>query len=469
MIVRAIILVFLWAVSAQAVTTQQIIDATVNVQKGGTALQPGDLSSATNSTSITTPANSAAVKSAYDLAAGKQSPATTLAGYGITDTPSDGLLYYRKNGAWQQATIAARVAADLAEAPLTRYDVVGYSASGTCISGTDVPDPSTTAASLLVYENAVTAAGGNPEINVRWECLEATADVMFDGDPASVFSYAVSGDLTITGLPLVFDGAPAFVAVYATTGDIAVITPGALVMDGDPAFVSSNGVAGDLAMGRVFDGDPAYVAPFVVTGDVTVSAGGGITRSDDFAGTGDLSANWATGTLNQKVTRVSGKASAPGAGGALWTGDTFSADQFSEIVTVPTVGSDSQEIVLVRASGDFLGTLGLSMAGVYTYHFSLAHEDEAQDYLTLSAVINGVGSAPYSQPYMDNVTHIRLAVSGSGAGTVLKAQYRVSGGAWQTLYNQTPPDIIATGQPAIYIDSPESIEAWAGGDGAGTP
>lgn len=42
-------------------------------------------SSATNSDSETTFASSKAVKDAYDLADGKQSPATTLAGYGITD------------------------------------------------------------------------------------------------------------------------------------------------------------------------------------------------------------------------------------------------------------------------------------------------------------------------------------------------------------------------------------------------
>lgn len=43
------------------------------------------LSSATNSTSEALAATPKAVKAAYDLAAGKQSPATTLSGYGITD------------------------------------------------------------------------------------------------------------------------------------------------------------------------------------------------------------------------------------------------------------------------------------------------------------------------------------------------------------------------------------------------
>lgn len=43
------------------------------------------LSSATDDTSTTKAATPSAVKAAYDLAAGKQSPATSLAGYGIAD------------------------------------------------------------------------------------------------------------------------------------------------------------------------------------------------------------------------------------------------------------------------------------------------------------------------------------------------------------------------------------------------
>lgn len=48
------------------------------------------LSTATNSTSTTEAATASAVKSAYDLANAKQSPATTLAGYGIGDAYTKG-------------------------------------------------------------------------------------------------------------------------------------------------------------------------------------------------------------------------------------------------------------------------------------------------------------------------------------------------------------------------------------------
>lgn len=61
-------------------------DASASV-KNGTTNQKGvvQLSSATDDTSTTKAATPSAVKAAYDLAAGKQSPATSLAGYGIAD------------------------------------------------------------------------------------------------------------------------------------------------------------------------------------------------------------------------------------------------------------------------------------------------------------------------------------------------------------------------------------------------
>lgn len=59
---------------------------TISVKDGSTA-QKGvvQLSSATNSTDTDKAATPSAVKEAYDLANGKQSPATSLSGYGITD------------------------------------------------------------------------------------------------------------------------------------------------------------------------------------------------------------------------------------------------------------------------------------------------------------------------------------------------------------------------------------------------
>jgi len=70
-----------------------IVGTNVNVSGGkisvnnGTTSQKGvvQLSSATDDTSTTKAATPSAVKAAYDLAAGKQSPATSLSGYGITD------------------------------------------------------------------------------------------------------------------------------------------------------------------------------------------------------------------------------------------------------------------------------------------------------------------------------------------------------------------------------------------------
>jgi len=67
-------------------TNIDVASGTISVKDGSTA-QKGvvQLSSSTSDTSTTKAATPSAVKAAYDLASGKQSPATTLAGYGIGD------------------------------------------------------------------------------------------------------------------------------------------------------------------------------------------------------------------------------------------------------------------------------------------------------------------------------------------------------------------------------------------------
>lgn len=67
-------------------TNISVSSGTISVADGSTSAKGVvQLSSAVNSTSTTLAATASAVKSAYDLANGKQSPATTLAGYGITN------------------------------------------------------------------------------------------------------------------------------------------------------------------------------------------------------------------------------------------------------------------------------------------------------------------------------------------------------------------------------------------------
>ncbi|ORC33030.1 hypothetical protein BES36_010385, partial [Haemophilus quentini] len=60
---------------------KQLIDS--NIRSLGNVIPNSKKSSAVDSNSADTVATSAAVKTAYDLANSKQSPATTLAGYGI--------------------------------------------------------------------------------------------------------------------------------------------------------------------------------------------------------------------------------------------------------------------------------------------------------------------------------------------------------------------------------------------------
>lgn len=67
-------------------TNIDVSSGTISVANGSTSAKGVvQLTNSTSSTSTTTAATPASVKSAYDLANGKQSPATTLSGYGITD------------------------------------------------------------------------------------------------------------------------------------------------------------------------------------------------------------------------------------------------------------------------------------------------------------------------------------------------------------------------------------------------
>ena len=67
-------------------TNISVSSGTISVADGSTSAKGVvQLSSAVNSTSTSLAATASAVKSAYDLANGKQSPATTLVGYGITN------------------------------------------------------------------------------------------------------------------------------------------------------------------------------------------------------------------------------------------------------------------------------------------------------------------------------------------------------------------------------------------------
>lgn len=78
-------------------TNISVSSGTISVANASTSAKGVvQLSSATDSTSTSLAATASAVKSAYDLANGKQSPATTLAGYGIanayTKTEVDALI-----------------------------------------------------------------------------------------------------------------------------------------------------------------------------------------------------------------------------------------------------------------------------------------------------------------------------------------------------------------------------------------
>lgn len=91
-----------------------VADATTN--KKGVV----QLSSATNGTSNTKAATEAAVKAAYDLANGKQSPATSLAGYGIADAYTKTEVDAKISSVYKPAGSAA-----FASLPTPAEDVLG--------------------------------------------------------------------------------------------------------------------------------------------------------------------------------------------------------------------------------------------------------------------------------------------------------------------------------------------------------
>jgi hypothetical protein len=417
----------------------------------GTILKESELSSATDSTSITTPANSAAVKSAYDLAAGKQSPATTLAGYGITDAATDAQGVKADNA---QALLDLLLSADHVvvlhpygagcDTGHASYNTirqalidVGYDDDHVlCADGMDPLTPSITA--------AITGVEGSGEIG----------------------TLAITGQRNIT---LSLSG----VEGTGEIGTIVVLTGGVVNGTASITGVEGSGELGSIGITIQQDGS-VTIAGVEGTGEIgTVAAtasGGGVTRSDNFDGTGALSANWTTGAGALAISRNTGFAVTGGQTAvAIWTGDTFSDDQHSEIVLTPAVDFDQSQGVVIRASGATLYSDPTSGATTDMYRFTYAEEEENGTYITLQVVDNGtatiIAGTLGSQPYIANLSHLRISAS----GTVVKAEYRVSSGAWQTHYNNTPATSLSTGQVGIILAGTEKTNAWTGGDGAGTP
>lgn len=103
-------------------TNISVSSGTISVANGSTSAKGVvQLTNSTSSTSTTTAATPSSVKAAYDLADSKQSPATTLAGYGITDaytkTQVDSAIGIKANTA-DLATVATSGAyADLSGTP----------------------------------------------------------------------------------------------------------------------------------------------------------------------------------------------------------------------------------------------------------------------------------------------------------------------------------------------------------------
>lgn len=172
-----------------------------------TIIKESELSSLTNSTSTTTAANSAAVKTAYDLAASKQSPATTLTGYGITDAApstqgvSNGNSHDHNGndgGQIDYSSLSGKITyADLVtlERNIDPYTIKFYYGpplvAGTC-ADEDTP-PSNQANDS---RNHLTEAGW-PVANLRWICVEQGVVVTFTGQDSFSLTFSDTNSLAL--------------------------------------------------------------------------------------------------------------------------------------------------------------------------------------------------------------------------------------------------------------------------------
>lgn len=94
-------------------TNISVNDGTISVANASTSAKGVvQLSNAVNSTSTSLAATAGALKTTYDLANGKQSPATTLVGYGITDAYTKTEVDTALSGKLSTSGTAAKATAD---------------------------------------------------------------------------------------------------------------------------------------------------------------------------------------------------------------------------------------------------------------------------------------------------------------------------------------------------------------------
>jgi hypothetical protein len=293
--------------SGISITTSQISNFGNYEPADSTIIKESELSSATNSTSTITAANSAAVKSAYDLAAGKASSSdisnaigthTSGVQHGTTaqeqtniatavnhagsahatvQPAADGKRYIWKNGAYVEFNMAEKVKMELAENPRAIFWVYGPSKTGACAEGDEPNIDDGTAQEYQKLINIVTAPGaGGSANNVRWLCDEVAVlpNPSFQATSGYVTIYGEAGaltDMTVGGGT--FNAVGGYVMAYGGTGEFVRTDIQGGTFDAVSGYVTVAGAAGSMTFkGDVMAGASGYVLAYGQAGSLTEQA-----------------------------------------------------------------------------------------------------------------------------------------------------------------------------------------------------
>lgn len=164
--------------------------------------------------------------------------------------------------------------------------------------------------------------------------------------------------------------------------------------------------------------------------------------SDDFAGSGALSASWTV--LDGSTTRVSDQADAAGVGanGSLWNADTFNDDQYAEVTigsTTPNCGPATRLTVSGATGTGYVVTATGANITLYRWNGN-------ESYTSIAALGGSVTTGDVVRLESEGTTH-RVYKNGTQVGSDQTNATYTTGSAGMFLYDATA-----------------TLNAWEGGN-----